>query len=276
MTADKSLSGSGFTRTATLSGSVAGDLGIGHGLWLLILQSLLVCSLIAGVYLALPWLDMTFDKPIRRVQIKGDFQALDQRAIEDAVTIYDTDSFFSVDLSALVDQLEAKPWISRARARRQWPDTIALEIVEEKPIAYWGDQWMVNAKGRIFEHQGLYQDKALPRLWSATSVPAEAMSYYQVFERQLQSVGLRLRGISQNLQGDWRLTLDNGLAVILGRSDPATSVRYFVSIYQQVVIPAQNPALVVDMRYRHGAAIRWQQPAPVVSDQEKMKEVKKI
>jgi cell division protein FtsQ len=276
MAAEHTLSNSGFTRTATLPDGAVSDQGIGYGLWLLLLQTMLVCVLIAGGYFSLPWLKLAFDKPIHRVVIRGDLRALDQKAIENAVAIYDTDSFLDINLAALVDQLEAQPWIARARARRQWPDTVDIEIVEESPIAYWGSQWMVNAKGRIFEHQGLYQDKPLPRLWSETAIPADTMNYYQIFEHQLQSIGLRLRGISQNLQGDWQLSLDNGLRVILGRADPASSVRYFVSIYQQVVLPAKQAALVVDMRYRHGAAIRWQQPEPAVSEQHKNTEGKKI
>ena len=276
MATDKTLSESGFTRLAAQSGRAVIDVGIAHGLWILLLQTLLVCALIAGGYFSLPWLKLAFDKPIHRVVISGDLHALDRKTIENAVAIYDTDSFLDIDLAVLVDQLEAQPWIARARARRQWPDAVAIEIVEETPIAYWGNQWMVNAKGRIFEHQGLYQDKPLPRLWSESAIPAETMNYYQIFEHQLQSIGLRLGGISQNLQGDWQLTLDNGLHVILGNVDPASGVRYFASIYQQVVLPSQKSALVVDMRYRHGASIRWQQPESPISVQDKNIGEKKI
>jgi len=276
MAADKTLSESGFARLAAQSGRAVIDVGIAHGLWILLLQTLLVCTLIAGGYFSLPWLKLAFDKPIQRVVISGDLRALDQKTIENAVVIYDTDSFLDIDLAVLVDQLEAQPWIARARARRQWPDAVAIEIVEETPIAYWGNQWMVNAKGRIFEHQGLYQDKPLPRLWSESAIPAETMNYYQIFEHQLQSINLRLGGISQNLQGDWQLTLDNGLHVILGNVDPASGIRYFVSIYQQVVLPSQKLALVVDMRYRHGASIRWQQPESVISVHDKNIGEKKI
>lgn len=268
---DRSLSASEFSRTATelqssnfcrtgLDRTLPGR-SVAYGIGLLFLQTVFVCALIAGGYFALPWLRLTFDKPITHVQVRGEWQALDKKTIENAIAIYDTDTFLNIDLDKLVKDLEDHPWIARARARRQWPDTVAVDIVEEKPIAYWGDRWMVNAKGRIFEHQGLYQNQELPHLWSEISVPAETMNYYQIFEHQLQAVNLRLQGISQNLQGDWQLALDNGMRVILGRSDPATSIRYFVGIYQQVVLPSQRQALVIDMRYRHGAAIQWQQLA---------------
>lgn len=259
MSLDKSLSGSAIIHTGTFSGGIG---NIARGLSLMFFQTLLICVLIAGTYFSLPWLKLAFDKPIQRVVIRGDLVALDKKAVEDAVVIVETDTFLGIDLDELVKQLERHPWVERARAKRQWPDTVEIEIVEEMPIAYWGDQWMVNAKGRIFEHQGLQMERALPRLWSDSAIPAETMSYYQIFSHQLQPVGLRLRGISQNIHGDWKLSLDNGMDVILDRADPVSNVRYFVALYQKVVSVAALPATIVDMRYRHGAAIRWQQAEP--------------
>lgn len=261
MVDERTLSTSQFSRSAMATLAETGNGSVVRGISLLVTQAVLVCALIAAGYLALPWLKVNFDKPIKRVQVHGDWQVLNQKTIENAIVIYDTDTFLNIDLDALVKHLEDQPWIARARARRQWPDTVSIDIIEETPIAYWGDRWMVNAKGRIFEHQGLYQNKPLPHLWSAVGTPVETMNYYQVFEHQLQAVDLRLRGISQNLQGDWRLLLDNGLQVVLGGSDPASSIRYFVGIYQQVLQPSERQAVTVDMRYRHGAAIQWQQVA---------------
>ena len=239
------------------------DRGLWHGVVLLLLQTVLICLLVGGGYVSLPWLRAAFDKPVARIAVHGELRALDRRAVEEAIVVYETDTFLGIDLDALVDQLEEQPWVARARARRQWPDTVEVHIVEQKPIAYWGEQWMVNAKGRLFEHRGLFQQQNLPRLWSDLSTPAETMGYFQIFEKQLQPLNLALRGISQNVQGDWLLAVDNGMQVLLDRSDPVGNVRHFVTVYRQVVQPSQRQAAVVDMRYRHGAAIRWaDMPAP--------------
>jgi cell division protein FtsQ len=96
--------------------------------------------------------------------------------------------------------------------------------------------------------------------------PAEIMSHYQIFEEQLEPVHLKLHSISQSVQGDWRLQLDNQLLVILDRADPVGNVRNFVSVYTQLLSVDQRHAMVVDMRYRHGAAIRWQEPTTPVID----------
>jgi len=230
-------------------------------------HAVLVCVLIAAVYLALPWLQQTFDKPIARVIIKGDLAALDDLSIQEAVTIYETDTFLSIDLAVLVDRLEANPWIAHARARRLWPDTVEITLMEQKPIAYWGDKAMVNAKGRVFEHHGLALGRPLPRLWSELGSPAEIMSYYQIFEQHLESIQLKLHSISQSVQGDWRLQLDNGLLVILDRMDPVGNIRNFVNVYMQLLVSGERRALVVDMRYRHGAAIRWEEPVQPLQEQ---------
>ena len=222
-------------------------------------HAVLVCILIAAVYLALPWLRMTFDKPIAKVVIKGDLTALNEKVISESVVIYENDTFLSIDLALLVDRLEAVPWVAHARARRQWPDTVEIMLVEQKPIAYWGSTAMVNAKGRVFEHQGLGLDRSLPRLWSDLGSPAEVMSYYQIFEQQLDGVKLKLHSISQSVQGDWRLQLDNGMLVILDRMDPVGNVHNFVEVYTQLLANSERHARVVDMRYRHGAAIRWEE-----------------
>lgn len=237
---------------------------IWRGLILGVLHAVLVCILIGSIYFAIPWLKLTFDKPIARVVIKGDLVALNEQAIKDAVVIYEQDTFLTIDLASLVDRLENHSWIAHARARRQWPDTVEITLVEQKPIAYWGDKGMVNAKGRVFEHQGLAVGRELPRLWSELGSPAEIMSHYQIFEQQLEPVHLKLHAISQSVQGDWRLQLDNGLLVILDRVDPVGNVRNFVGVYNRLLASGERRALVVDMRYRHGAAIRWDGPVQSV------------
>ena len=158
-----------------------------RGAW----QAMMIGLLMSGGYFALPWLKFTFDKPIAKIIIKGDLQALNEKAISDMVVIYENDTFLSIDLDVLVDRIEMNSWIAHARARRQWPDTLEVTLVEEKPIAYWGDKAMLNAKGRVFEHQGLLVERDLPRLWSELGSPAEIMSHYQIFEEQ-QSLHLHL------------------------------------------------------------------------------------
>lgn len=227
-----------------------------------LLQAILVFCVLAGLYVALPWLRVAFDKPINRVLIKGELHALSEQAIRNAVVIYETDTFLAIDLDALVHRLEQQPWIDHARVRRVWPDALEITLVEQNPIAYWGDKAMLNAKGRIFEHMGLYQGRPLPRLWSELGSPAETMNYYEVFRQSLEPAQLHLQSISQSIQGDWWLQLENGLVVILDRADPVGNARHFLMVHERLLAKSERKPEVVDLRYRNGAAIRWQ-PMPI-------------
>ncbi len=251
------------TRSSVNARDIRSAQSFGRSLLFGAMQALLVCVLIAGTYIALPWLSLTFDKPIAKVIIKGNLVSLDQQSIREAVAIYETDTFLTIDLAVLVDRLEKHPWISHARARRQWPDTVELTLVEQKPIAYWGDKAMVNGKGRVFEHQGLGLDRTLPHLWSDLGSPAEIMNYYQIFAQQLEASHLKLNAISQSVQGDWRLQLESGTLIVLDRVDPVGNMKNFISVYSQLLATNERQALVVDMRYRHGASIRWKDPVVV-------------
>lgn len=199
-------------------------------------------------------------KPIEKVIIEGELNALAPQMVADAVALYETDTIWSVSLERIAAELEQLPWVERVTIERVTSsNAIRVKVEEHKAIAYWGDKQMVSTRGELFEHKGLGLNRELPRMWSALVMPAEAMSFYQIFERQLAQADLKLFAITQSLQGDWQVTLSDRSRVLLDHSNPSKSIRQFVSIYQQVIRPSGRAVKVIDLRYRHGAAIQWQE-----------------
>lgn len=205
--------------------------------------------------------------PIKKVVVVGELNALNPQLIRDAVVIYQTDTLMSVPLERLVADLQRLPWVASVAVERRLQDgALLVSIEEQRAIAYWGERQMVNTRGELFEHRGLGLNRNLPRMWSALVSPAEAMNFYQIFERQLQQADLKLYAISQSLQGDWQVVLDNRARVLLDYSNPSKSIRHFVSIYQQIIQPLNRPVKIVDLRYRHGAAIQWNNTTEAAAD----------
>jgi hypothetical protein len=55
----------------------------------------------------------------------------------------------ALDLRDLRRELEALPWVYRAELRRRFPDTLEIRVVEQVPIARWGDGAFLNHEARV-------------------------------------------------------------------------------------------------------------------------------
>ena len=56
----------------------------------------------------------------------------------------------SVDLAAVSLAVRQIPWVDRARVGRAWPQGLTVEVVEQIPVARWGEASLLNARGEIF------------------------------------------------------------------------------------------------------------------------------
>ena len=132
-------------------------------------------------------------------------------------------NFFSLDLDKARAAFESVPWVRQADVRRVWPDRLAVQLDEHQPVALWlgddGNDRLVNAHGEVFEaNLGDVEDDDLPTLGrprrqlgaDAGAVPAAGAAVRP--RRAGRSAALQLSG-----RGSWRVELDSGAAVELGR-----------------------------------------------------------
>lgn len=63
------------------------------------------------------------------------------------------DPMVFADLDGLRREVEAEPWVRRARVWRRWPDTVRVDIVERRPVlAFYGDDGryrVVDTEGQV-------------------------------------------------------------------------------------------------------------------------------
>lgn len=61
-------------------------------------------------------------------------------------------TIWSIDLEAAARGVERHPWVRSARASRQWPDTVTVEVEEYVPVAilHYDDLYYVDADGLPF------------------------------------------------------------------------------------------------------------------------------
>ncbi|HBS51955.1 MAG TPA: cell division protein FtsQ, partial [Coxiellaceae bacterium] len=58
--------------------------------------------------------------------------------------------FFYLNVISMRQQLLKLPWVYEASVQRKWPDTVVVNIIEQKPILQWGKNALVNPEGVVF------------------------------------------------------------------------------------------------------------------------------
>jgi len=86
------------------------------------------------------------DRPVRRVEVTGQFLRVSPLQIEQAVLAYSSSGvrtgggFVSLKLDALQAVLKEIAWVDRVRIERRWPDGLHVTITEQVPGARWDER----------------------------------------------------------------------------------------------------------------------------------------
>ncbi len=198
---------------------------------------------------------------IRAVQVKGEFRYLDKADLYAALGEPASGGFFNVDVRAVKLAAESLPWVDRASVRRVWPDSLRVMVVEQVPLARWqqadGSTALVNMRGELFAAVGAEELTQLP-LFHAPEGAAEAVAArYQRLSAPLATLGLSVRELGLNQRRAWRLQLNNGVLLLLGRGGDEAVLDRLMSAWPLALAAHAETIERVDLRYTNGFAVRW-------------------
>ena len=170
-------------------------------------------------------------------------------------------TFFTVDLDEVRASLEKLPWVSEARVERRWPDTLAVSLVEHVPLARWNDDALVSETGEVFVAAAA---ERLPRFVGPEGSSDEVVTAFRRHQAALAPLGMRITELRLSPRRAWRIRLDNGIELALGRDQAEARLARFVALYPRVFagsVPVMEtsgttPSLIVDLRYPDGFAVR--------------------
>jgi len=174
-------------------------------------------------------------------------------------------NFFTVDLDATRSVFEKLPWVRKATLRRQWPDGLMLAIEEHEAIARWhrpggasDDNSLVNSHGEVFVAELPADAPPLPRLSGPEGSAPELLRRRNDFDTMLAGIDRHVATITLSPRLAWRLKLDDGIALELGRDQDnhplAERLERFVASYSTVK-ERVGTVSVADMRYPNGFAL---------------------
>ncbi|MEJ2687268.1 MAG: cell division protein FtsQ/DivIB [Gammaproteobacteria bacterium] len=205
------------------------------------------------------WLRNPHTLPLRTVRIEGNLRHLSAARLQKVVAPVATGGFFNVNVDAVRRAAQSLPWVESASVRRVWPDTLQLKVVEQKPIARWNKDSLINTQGAVFTPAAKTVPTGLPQLKGPAGLEPAVLKQYRAMDKALAPLGLTIAQLVEDQRRAWALRLSNGVELKLGRGETFPRLLRFVRIYPAVLAGHVSRLVSVDMRYSNGFAVRWDQ-----------------
>ena len=202
--------------------------------------------------------------PIRGIALDGDLARNSVPTIRANAAPQLAGNFFSVNLQQGRAAFEAVPWVRRAVVRRVWPDRLAVRLEEHRAAALWegedGADKLVNSFGEVFEaNVGDVEEDGLPTLAGPEGSAPAMLALYRRLQPSFAQLELSVERVQLSGRGSWRVELDSGASVTLGRgSDDELMARTdrFVRTLTQATGAWRAPLETADLRHADGYAVR--------------------
>jgi cell division protein FtsQ len=198
------------------------------------------------------------------VRLEGDLQRNSVTTVRANAMPHLAGNFFTMDLGRTRAAFEQVPWVRHAVVRRVWPDKLVVALEEHQPVALWeGDEnsdKMVNSHGEVFEaNVGDVEDDSLPQFAGPDGSSAQVLAMYRRLQPMFAGLDAEITTLRLSGRGSWKVELDNGAAVELGRGtqdEVAERTTRFIRTLPQVLHKFNAPLESADLRHAEGYAVK--------------------
>ena len=232
--------------------------------------SLSIKPVIWGVSLLLPlimivslskWIQNPENLTIESVEVTGDFTILDKKQLQPLIESYVKTNLFLLDDENLERALENNPWVHSAALTHVWPKKLIVKIYEQKPVAHWGKAEMLAENGEIIKASMAKEKGELPLLYSPNAsrknMGRNMANGFLEIRRMMKGFPIKLVEFKEDARGSWRIKLENGMTLKIGREHQAKRLKRFMVAYEQSLNDVLDKISVVDLRYTNGFAVKW-------------------
>ena len=217
---------------------------------------LLVCLSVATIY-GVTMLFQVVNKPVTEIVVAGELSYMQQQELVDLVSAEIGGGFLTIDLDALRQNLQRHPWVDSASIRRQWPSTLSVKVIEEVPIARWGEAGFLNRLGEQLDIVDNSALDSLPVLRTQYGSSQEMMESYQMLAALLQPTGLKLVELQRDNLGVWRVETARGIKLVLGRDQLGDKLKRLALAWNSGLQNELDNIKTIDLRYPNGLAVAW-------------------
>ena len=201
--------------------------------------------------------------PVQRITVSGELEHTQARVVQEMVQPGLAGGFLNADLQQIRRQLEGLPWIYEASVRRRWPAALEIHVVEETPIARWGEDGFLNHEGGVFRSSKAGDWNSLPRLSGPEGAAPGLMARYQRLLEILAPLDLPVVQLAIDERGQVEAVLDGGIQLVLGGDEVLERLRRFGIVYTSELAERRHEIERVDLRSESGIAVAFRETPPV-------------
>lgn len=219
----------------------------------LLLSSLTVSALVFyGSYTAV---QTVLDVPVNQVDVEGGFQYLAEGDVHQVINNYVVNGFVSVDLKKLRAELLELPWVHKASVKRKLPSGLLVTLVEQKPVAFWNNDGMINDANELFFPSRLPEITGLPHLKGKNH--KAVLVLFGELAREMPVAQQPLKTLAVSDSNVVHVVTNAGATLIFNGADLVEKMRMWKAISAGELGTRLNEVDYVDLRYSNGAAVKW-------------------
>lgn len=218
--------------------------------------ALLVPTVLAAAGWGLSVLFAPETLPLRQVRIDAPYRHTSEAQLRAAVDVQSLGGFFSADVHKVGQRVKALPWVHSVAVRRLWPDTLHVTVQEHRAAARWMAGGLISDAGELFQPALESYPAALPELKGPADTQASMLDRLRVLNTAFSALGRSVQRLELDERRAWRVQLDNGIRIEMGRSDYRARLRRFITVYHYALAQQAEEIDQIDLRYTNGIAVR--------------------
>lgn len=196
--------------------------------------------------------------PIQKVKVVATYNHLDPNLVRQTVMKHVNNGFFDLDINTLKNQLVNLPWVYSVAIKKEWPNSLAINLSEQIPQAFWNNNALINKDGNIFYPPTIQISENLPQFFGPDSSASEMFAAYEKMQQQLTPLHFTITKLSLNPPLFWLVELNNNSQIYLSYEDYQDKLQNFATSYSKITLTNPNQNIdTIDLRYKNGLSIKW-------------------
>ena len=197
--------------------------------------------------------------PVTSIAIAGEMPYTTRADIENAIEQVNLGNFFNLDVNDVQQKVAKLPWVYSVSVRKKWPDELKIYVVDQKPIAHWNGDFLINENGKAFQADVKRLPDKLPAFFGPEGSEQIALDNFRNLNKLLDFSQLAIDELVLSERFAWQLILNDGVTINLGSDNRIERIQRFMDVYPQIKLNKKDGQQVdyVDLRYDTGLAVGW-------------------